>query len=121
MGIFTSSIMERILFTIVAIALLLTLYGIVRIVDTSIKLNNNIAQQQHNSGQELDIQSTAEGRGMMMADLERRELIQVRGQMIMFTGMGLALLGLGWLGYDFRNARLKKEAELTLQDATEST
>lgn len=121
MAIFTSSLMERILFTIVAIGILLALYGVARIVDTTIKINNNIAQQQHESGENLDVQSTAEGRGMMMADLDRRELIKIRGQMIMFAGVGLSLLGLGWLGYDFRNSRLSKEKNLVLEDATEST
>lgn len=111
MAFLTSSWMERVLFSLVVIGILLTLYGVVRVVDTSIKLNNNIAQQLHDSGEELDIQSTAEGRGIMMADLDRRQLIKMRGQMIMLAGIGVAILGLGWLGYDLRNGRLRKEQE----------
>ena len=114
--------MERVLFTIVIAGILLSLYGVARVIDTSIKLSNNIAQQQHNSGEALDIQSTAEGRGMMVADLERRELIKVRGQMIFIAGAGIVLLGLGWQGYDLRNGRIRKEneAELELAEASET-
>ena len=122
MAFLKSQWMERVLFTIVIAGVLLTLYGGFRVIDTSIKLSNNIAQQQHNSGETLDIQSTAEGRGMMAADLERRELLKVRGQMIFLAGIGIVLLGIGWQGYDLRNGRIRKEneSELELAGANET-
>jgi hypothetical protein len=118
MNFLTTSWMERVLFAVVIVGILLTLFGLVRIVDTTIKINNNSAQQFHDSGETLDIQNTEEGRGLMASDLERRELLKIRGEMIMLVGIGLAILGLGWLGYDFRNGRLRKEDEPTLAEAS---
>ena len=122
MSFLTSEWMERALFTIIIVGVLLTLYSVVRVIDVSVKLNNNIAQQQHNSGEFLDIQSTAEGRSMMAADIKRRELVKVRGQMIFLAGIGVVILGIGWQGYDLRNGRLRKENEqaLELAEATET-
>lgn len=118
MAFISSTIFERILFTLVVVGLLLGLYGTVQAINFSIQLSNNIAQQFHDSGEELDIQSTAEGRGMMTADLERRELIRQRGQMLVFVGVGVVLIGIGWLGYDFRNSR-REEDEIAIDDTSQ--
>jgi hypothetical protein len=111
MSFLTNTLTERLLFTIVVIGLLAGLYGVIKVVDISIRLSNNFAQQIQDSGSELNIQSTAEGRNIMASDLERRSLLKERGQMIIIIGVGVILLGVGWFGYDLRNNYRPKEAE----------
>ncbi|MDQ7035652.1 MAG: hypothetical protein Q9P01_12700 [Anaerolineae bacterium] len=108
MNFFQSQLFERIMFTLVVVGLLLGIYSAYKVITISLTLNNNIAQQIRDSGEELEIQSTAEGRGLVAADIERRELVKERAQMTIAGGIGLALLGIGWLGYDFLNHRRKK-------------
>lgn len=110
---------ERMLFTIVVIGILLGLYGLVRIVDISLKLNDNLAQKVQSSGEELELQSSAEGQSLMVADIQRRRMVQERGQMMLLAGIGVVLLGIGWLGYDFRNSSLKKQGT-TVAEASET-
>lgn len=117
MNFLTSSWMERMLFTVVIIGTILTLYGVVRVIDTSIQINNNSAQQLHEKGETLEIQTSADGHGIMTADLERRGLLKMRGEMIMLAGIGLVVLGFGWLGYNFRNSRLRREDESVIAEA----
>jgi len=109
---FTGQLLERILFTLIVVGVLLGLYSIVRIVTISIDLSHNIAQQIHDKDEEINIQSTAEGRGLVTADLERRKLVKTRGQMIMAGGISLVMLGIGWLGYDLLKSRQQPQADV---------
>lgn len=103
MSFLSSNLAERLLFTIIVIGLLLGLYGVIKYVSISFQLSNNYAQQLHDSGAELNVQTSTEGRSIMTSDLERRRLLKERGQMLIIAGVGIVLLGIGWFGYDLRN------------------
>lgn len=103
-----SQLFERLLFTLVVVGILLGIYSAYKIITINITLSNNIAQQIHDSGEELAIQSTAEGRGLVAADIERRKLVKERAQITVVGGIALIILGIGWLGYDFLNHHRKK-------------
>ena len=103
-----SQLFERILFTLVVVGILLGMYSLYKVVTINIALSNNLAQQIHNSGEELNIQTAAEGQGIVASDLERRAMLKTRAQMYIAGGVGLVLIGLGWIGYDFLNHRRKK-------------
>ena len=102
-----SQLLERLLFTFVVVGIVLIGYSVYKVITINIALSNNLAQQIHNSGEELQIQTSAEGRGIVAADIERRELLQERAQMYIAGGAGLVMLGIGWLGYDFLGHRRK--------------
>jgi hypothetical protein len=101
-------LVERIVFTLVIVGILLGLFSVYRIIATSLQLNDNPAEQIQRSGEELNIQSTAEGRGLVAADLERRELVRERAQMIAAGGISLVLIGIGWAGYDLHRSQRRK-------------
>ena len=103
-------IIERILFTLVIVGIVLGLFSIYQIVNKTFQLNDNPAQQVQQSGEELNIQSTAEGRGLVAADVERRQLVRERAQMIALGGVSLVLIGIGWAGYDLQKSQRRKAA-----------
>jgi len=115
MSILNSNLIERLLFTLIVIGLLAGLYSAVKLVDISSQLNNNMANQVHEDGSNLNLQSNAEGRMLYASDLERRQLLKERSQTIMIGGIGIALLGVGWFGYDLLNGRRKKKAQATIE------
>lgn len=124
MDVLQSEWTQRILFSLVVVGALLTLFGGFRAVDATLKLQNNEAHQIRQEGGELNVNSAAAGQGIMMADIERRDLLQTRGQMVTIAGIGLAIIGLGWLGNDFRRARLqrrKDEQSKTVDSAQQVT
>ena len=102
-----TQLLERLLFTLVIVGILLIGYSVYKVITINIALSNNLAQQIHNSGEELQIQTAAEGHGIVASDIERRELLQERAQMYIAGGAGLVMLGIGWLGYDFLGQRRK--------------
>jgi hypothetical protein len=105
-----SQLFERILFTLVVVGILLGIYSLYKVITINIALSNNLAQQIHNSGEELAVQTVAEGQGIVASDMARRALLKERAQMYMAGGMSLVLVGLGWIGYDYLNHRRKKPA-----------
>jgi hypothetical protein len=103
-----SQLMERILFTMIAVGILLGIYSVYKVIAINIALSNNLAQQIHNSGEELAIQTASEGQGIVASDMERRAMLKERSQMYIAGGVSLMLIGLGWIGYDYQNHRRRK-------------
>lgn len=117
MSILNNNLVERLLFTTIVIGILAILVSGVKLFDISSQLNDNMAYQVHKQGSELDLQSEAEARMLYASDLQRRKLVKERGQMYTVAGIGIALIGIGWLGYDFRNNRRKKEEPQTAAES----
>ena len=101
---------ERLAFTALLVGIILVGYAGYRVIDINNQLDNNLAQQFRDSEEQAEIQSTNEGYSLMSADLERRELLRDRNTAYIFGGVGLALIGLGWLGYDLLNSRKRRTA-----------
>jgi hypothetical protein len=87
------------------IGVLLVVTGAAFFVDASIKLPKNLAYQARSSGTEIPLQSEAEGRMLMAADIEARSLESQRDQALIIGGAGLVVVALGWIGYNFVNSR----------------
>ena len=104
-------IVDRLLFTAIVVGVLLAAYGGLRYVDLSNQLAANPAAQIHQEGGEVELESKTEAHGLMAADIERRRLVAEQHNMMVAGGAGLALLGLGWLGYDILRGRRRKQAE----------
>ena len=103
--------LERLLFTAIVVGILLAAYGGLRYLDISNQLAANPAAQIHQEGGEVALESKSEAHGLMAADIERRRLVAEQRDMMIAGGVGLALLGLGWLGYDIlRGRRLKADS-----------
>jgi hypothetical protein len=72
------------------------------------QLSGNQAAQIREEGGEVEIESQSQAQGLMASDIERRRLIAEQFDMMVVGGIGLALLGLGWLGYDIMRGRRRK-------------
>ena len=99
--------LNRLFFSLIVIGLLMAVFGVYRYVDATVRLADNPAAQLRASGGELNIQSTAEGRGMIAADMERRDLEDQRAEAMTVGGIGLAVIAIGWLAMDFQRSRRK--------------
>lgn len=113
-------LVERLFFTTIVIGILMAGIGFLRFVDLSSQISNNEAAQIHASGEEVAPQSNAEVRGLVASDMELRRLISERFNMMVVGGIGLALIGVGWIVTDIIRGRRKKrnETSTTMVEAT---
>lgn len=100
------------LFTAIVVGILLAGYGGLRYLDLSNQLAANPAARIHQDGGEVELESKTEAHGLMAADIKRRRLVAEQRDMMIAGGVGLALLGLGWLGYDILRGRRRKTETL---------
>ena len=105
---FTAELFERLFFTAIVIGLLMVLIGGLRYIELSGRLAANEAVQVHQSGEEVTIETNSQVRGLVAADVERRRLEEERFNTMTLGGLGLALIGLGWLTADITRGRRRK-------------
>jgi len=108
-----SQLFERIIYVLAVAGVLIGLYSIAQIANMSYRISQNPAQQFHESGEELDVEATTAplARGLVAADVELRQLIRSRAQMVVAMGVSLVLIGLAWFGYDLMKGQRKKLSE----------
>lgn len=102
---FGSELMGRLLFSAIALGLLLAAGGAIRYFMLANQLSDNAAARIHQEGGQVEIESKSQAQGLMAADIERRRLVAEQFNMMILGGLGLALLSLGWLGMDLRRGR----------------
>ncbi|MCY3781952.1 MAG: hypothetical protein OXG78_16680 [Chloroflexi bacterium] len=107
-GLLNAELIERLLFTTIVIGILLIAGAGWRYLDLSNQLSGNIAAQIHDEGGEVTVESKAQAQGLMASDIQRRRMVSEQFNMMVIGGVGLALLGLGWLGYDILRGRRRK-------------
>ena len=103
-----TGVLDRLLFTAILVGILLIAGAGYRYLDISNQLSGNMAAQIHDEGGEVTVESKAQAQGLMAADIERRRLVTEQYNMMIIGGVGLALLGLGWLGYDIVRGRRRR-------------
>ena len=108
--IFNAELLNRLLFTVVALGILMIAGAGWRYVDAANILAHNPAAQIHDAGGEVTIESKSQAQGLMAADIERRRMQVEQSNMLIVGGIGLALIGLGWLGWDILRSRRRKAA-----------
>jgi hypothetical protein len=96
---------------LVMIGAVLLLVGLAYFIDTTQRLNSNTAYQLQTSGQEINPQTEAEAQGLIVSDIQKRDLLQRRSLSVAFIGGGLVLLTAGWLGRDILTGRHRTAAE----------
>ena len=109
-GLLDSELIERLLFTAIVVGVLLAAGGAIRYVMIQNELSTNMAARIHGEGGEVDIESKSQAQGLMASDIERRRLVEQQYNMMIVAGLGLALLGLGWLGTDWIRGRRRAAA-----------
>ena len=107
-GLLNIDLIEKVLFTAIVIGILLVGYGAFRYIDLANRLSGNLAAQIQDEGGEVKLESKAQAQGLMASDIERRRMVAEQFNMMIAGGIGLALLGLGWLGYDIMRGRRRK-------------
>lgn len=107
-GLLENELVERLLFAAIVIGILMAAYAALQYVVLSNRLAGNMSAQIHESGGEVKLESKSQAQGLMASDIERRRLVAEQYNMMVFGGVGLAVLGLGWLGYDLARGRRRK-------------
>lgn len=107
---FNSGLFERIIFAVIVIGILLAGVAVVRYVAIGRQLSMNEAAQIRDSGEEVTLSNKSQAQGLMASDIERRRLLADQSSMISVGGVGLALIGLGWLLRDLSRGRRRKAA-----------
>lgn len=105
-----NELIERLLFTAIVVGILMAAGGAVRYLMINNELSANRAAQIHDDGGEVAIESKSQAQGLMASDIERRRLVSEQFNMMIVGGLGLALLGIGWLGTDIVRGRRKRAA-----------
>ncbi len=93
-------------------------YGVYQYVDAELKLRDNEAEKLIDSGKEVEIDSFNAGYELFKASVERDELREQRTDALPFMGVGMAVVAVGWLGYEFvpllrKNRQIPTEADST--------
>ena len=104
----STELIERLLFTAIVVGILLAVGAGWRYFDLSNKLSSNLAAQIHEEGGEVTVESKGQAQGLMASDIERRRLVADQFTMMVVGGIGLALIGVGWLAGDILRARRRK-------------
>ncbi len=99
---------DKLLFSAMLVGVLLAAFAVLRYVELSNRLADNPAAQIHASDEAVQVEDAGEGYSLMTADIARRRLVDEQYRMMIMGGLGLALLGLGWLGNDFVRSRRSK-------------
>lgn len=107
-NIFHTGVLDKALFSVIVVGILLAAYGGLRYLDLANKLANNMSAQIQAEGGEVELESKEQAQGLMASDIERRRLADEQSEMMLIGGIGLALLGLGWLGTDLLGSRRRK-------------
>lgn len=119
--ILNSELLERLLFTVIVIGILMTVFAGVKFVALSSQIGNNEAAQIRATNGEVALETKNEAQGLMAADLERRRLVSERFNMMVVGGVGLGLIGVGWIATDLMRGRRKKEDEPSTPSVAEAT
>lgn len=115
-----SGVLDRLLFTAIVVGILLASYAALQYVHLSNQLAANPAAQIHQEGGEVELESKTEAHGLMAADIERRRMVAEQRRMMVAGGIGLALLGLGWLGYDLLRGRRRVQVEVSAETQSDA-
>jgi hypothetical protein len=110
-----------VLLGIFLIGLGIGLYGAYQYVDAELKLKDNRAEQLIEAGGEVEVNSTNEAFELYKTTVERDNLRDQRADALPFIGVGIAIIGVGWLGYEFLPALRKNRHEATLAQEAHST
>lgn len=110
-----SELFERLFFTVIVLGILASAVGAIRYLDLSNQIANNTAAKIREEGVEVSVENTNEGYSLMSSDLELRRLVRERSNMIMVGGIGLALIGAGWILTDITRSRRKKDDKTVVQ------
>lgn len=103
---FKPLMLALIMLGIVALAL-----GLYRFIDLSQQLQNNLAYQlQSGGGQSMNIQTQADAQMLIGASVQMQRLTGQRSEAVVLIGAGVALIALGWLGYDLARGWLRRQA-----------
>ena len=103
-----TELVDRLLFSAIVVGILLAAGGAIRYFMVQNELSGNMAAQIQQSGDEVKLESKGQAQGLMASDIERRRLVSEQFNMMVVGGIGLALIGVGWLGADIARGRRKK-------------
>ena len=101
---------RSVLLALCIVAVLLIAFGGWQFLDASLRLQDNPAYQAQMSDEAISLESEVQAQGLLAAGLEYRRLLAQRNTALMIGGAGLALLALGWIGYDMIRSYRRRTA-----------
>jgi len=107
---FTQERVNAFIMALILIGVVLIAMGAYQFLDAAQKLQSNTAHQILNAEATAEAQSLDAAQGLVASDMERRRLDRQHDQSLIMAGAGLALLAVGWLGYDYVRGRRKANA-----------
>ena len=110
----TGALIDKLLFSAMLAGILLAGFGGLRYLDLSNQLADNPAAQIHERDEAVQVENTDAGYSLMTADITRRRQLEEQYNMMIIGGLGLALLGLGWLGSDIVRSRRKPPSPVSV-------
>ena len=105
-----SELIQRLLFTAIIVGIALAAGAALRYLHLSNQLAANPAARIHDSGAEVVLETKSQAQNLMASDIERRRLVAEQFNMMIIGGIGMALLGLGWLLTDISRSRRRADA-----------
>ncbi|MBE2182367.1 MAG: hypothetical protein IAE89_02975 [Anaerolineae bacterium] len=93
------------------IGILLLAFGVIRYFTLSYQMGQNLAFQIQAQSQNVDPQTMAEAQGLMASNEALRQIEAGRSQSVIFSGAGLVLIAVGWLGRDWVQSKRRKTAK----------
>ncbi|MCQ3929882.1 MAG: hypothetical protein DPW16_05450 [Chloroflexi bacterium] len=114
----SKKVASGILVTIILLGFAIGGYGVYQYVDAELKLRDNEAEKLIDSGQEVEVNNFNEGYELFKATVERDELRDQRADALPYMGVGMAVVSVGWLGYELipvlrKNRQAPNEIEST--------
>jgi hypothetical protein len=95
---------------LVLIGIALILVGIWRYMDAAQRLAGDDAQALLLGAASVNVETPEQTQGLVAAGVQRRRLERQQHESLILAGVGLASLGVGWLGHDLMRARRKSHA-----------
>ena len=110
--------LRGVLFTLVALGLLLALIAAWRYVSADRELEGNLAQVIRSSQPDVNPQTVNEAQGLVGADIARRDLLAQQFNAMMLGGGGLVLFSLGWLGLNLARTLRRRDSLVSSKEET---
>ena len=99
-------------FAVILIGALAVVFGAYQFFNSTYGMGQNLAFQMQARDSEIPIESQAQAQQLFAADMSLRELQSAQSGGVIIFGVGIALIGAGWLGRDWAKGRSEGDGKV---------